>query len=250
MAREQHHISHGQASTPPSVMKPGSAASRGTVAVATDSALVERGLVQLINEQPQLRFAGGARSLRAVPGLLARSHPDVLVLDMRLLDDMPARSMPTANMPRVLLLSHRRYACIDAERLQPHTCTTFHLASPESEIAAALLTLYDCERKAPASPDCNHCPARRRLRRPKPALSARECAVFERIGHGDSNRAMAGRLGISVKTVEAHRENIKAKLGLDSRHALVSAAIAWLKGDLDLATLNPAPRERGRLPPG
>jgi DNA-binding NarL/FixJ family response regulator len=48
-------------------------------------------------------------------------------------------------------------------------------------------------------------------------LSDREFQVFTLIGQGIGPRAIATKLGLSVKTVEAHRENIKAKLGLGQR---------------------------------
>ena len=66
---------------------------------------------------------------------------------------------------------------------------------------------------------------------PKLPLSEREYDIFERIGHGHGATRMASDLGISVKTIETHRESIKRKLRLDSAHALLGAALAWRKGE-------------------
>ena len=50
-------------------------------------------------------------------------------------------------------------------------------------------------------------------------------ATLERL----TTRAIAEKLGVSVKTVEAHRENIKGKLRLDTHTALVARAAQWLR---------------------
>ncbi len=66
-------------------------------------------------------------------------------------------------------------------------------------------------------------PARRCSR-----LTDREFEVFQLIGQGVGTREIAGRLRLSVKTVEVHRANIKEKLGLATATELVRFAIRWL----------------------
>lgn len=58
-------------------------------------------------------------------------------------------------------------------------------------------------------------------------LTACETEIFNQIGTGDSPRVIAARLGISPKTVEAHRANIKSKLGIRNAEALNRIAQAW-----------------------
>ena len=45
----------------------------------------------------------------------------------------------------------------------------------------------------------------------------------------EPSRVIAEKLGVSVKTIEAHRENMKSKLGVDSHTALVARAAQWLR---------------------
>jgi len=61
-------------------------------------------------------------------------------------------------------------------------------------------------------------------------LSDRELHVFELIGAGVPTREIAARLGISIKTAETHRENIKHKLDLQSGAELISRAQTWVRG--------------------
>ena len=60
-------------------------------------------------------------------------------------------------------------------------------------------------------------------------LSDRELQVFQLIGLGLSTRNIAERLGIGIKTVETHRENIKNKLGIEHSTALVREATVWVQ---------------------
>lgn len=60
-------------------------------------------------------------------------------------------------------------------------------------------------------------------------LTDRELKVFELMGNGLSNREIAGKLGISSKTVDAHRESIKNKLALPSAKVLRASAAEWVE---------------------
>ena len=58
--------------------------------------------------------------------------------------------------------------------------------------------------------------------KPDPVLTARELEVAELIAEGLSNRQIATRLTISVRTAETHAQNILTKLGFRSRAQIAS----------------------------
>ncbi|MGI9517723.1 MAG: LuxR C-terminal-related transcriptional regulator [Pirellulaceae bacterium] len=58
-------------------------------------------------------------------------------------------------------------------------------------------------------------------------LSNRELQVFEMIGQGWSTVEMAQQLGLSVKTVETHRSNLKQKLNIENASRLSRFAMKW-----------------------
>jgi len=58
-------------------------------------------------------------------------------------------------------------------------------------------------------------------------LSNRELQVLNLIGRGQSSREAADALGLSVKTVETHRQSLKRKLNLMTNAQLVQYAINW-----------------------
>src|SRR5580698_8575126 len=58
-------------------------------------------------------------------------------------------------------------------------------------------------------------------------LSNRELQVLSLIGRGFSSREVADGLGLSVKTVETHRQSLKRKLNLATNAQLLQYAINW-----------------------
>jgi DNA-binding NarL/FixJ family response regulator len=64
------------------------------------------------------------------------------------------------------------------------------------------------------------------MRRKRPeALTEREQEILQLIWSGLKNKEIAERLGISVKTVEAHRANMMKKVRVSNAAQLLNAAI-------------------------
>ncbi len=64
---------------------------------------------------------------------------------------------------------------------------------------------------------------------PLERLTDREMEVFELIGQAKSNHDIAARLGISPRTLDAHRAHIREKLGLGDGNELTRYAIRWVE---------------------
>jgi DNA-binding NarL/FixJ family response regulator len=73
----------------------------------------------------------------------------------------------------------------------------------------------------------------RKVTRPGGSLTEREADVLRLIACGYSNKEIAGKLTLSVKTIEAHKANAVRKLGLNGRIDIVKYAV--LQGWLDNA---------------
>ncbi len=63
-------------------------------------------------------------------------------------------------------------------------------------------------------------------------LTDRELEVFEHFGRGQSTREVAEALGLSLKTIESHRANIKQKLGIDRAAEFMQRAVVWVESPL------------------
>ena len=64
-------------------------------------------------------------------------------------------------------------------------------------------------------------------------LTDRELQVFRLIGQGLGTRLIAENLHLSRKTIDSHREHIKAKLGLRDGSELIQRAIQWARHSSD-----------------
>jgi DNA-binding NarL/FixJ family response regulator len=62
-------------------------------------------------------------------------------------------------------------------------------------------------------------------------LGDRELEVFRLVGQGYENRRIAQELHISLKTVQAHCEHIKEKLGIANATALIREAVRWVESE-------------------
>ncbi|AKU11483.1 transcriptional regulator, LuxR family [Azoarcus sp. CIB] len=64
------------------------------------------------------------------------------------------------------------------------------------------------------------------------ALTEREREVLIFVAQGDSNKRIAQKLDVSVRTVETHRLNLRRKLGIETAAGLASYALkrGWLRG--------------------
>ena len=63
---------------------------------------------------------------------------------------------------------------------------------------------------------------------PMTLLTDREFEIFELIGKGHEVREISASLGVSPKTVETHRTNIKEKLKLKNARQVTRLAVQWL----------------------
>ncbi len=76
---------------------------------------------------------------------------------------------------------------------------------------------------------------------PVEQLSDREFEVFRLIGEGVGTRQIAGRLGLSIKTVDVHRANITHTLGVRTAPELVRYAVRWVETHAPAAPAAPPP---------
>ncbi|MEU8228440.1 response regulator transcription factor [Actinoplanes sp. NPDC048967] len=198
------------------------------VAVVDDEELVRIGLAAIISTAPDLTVVGEAADGAAVPPLLARTRPDVVLMDVRMpaIDGLQAtrHALATAaHPPRVLIITtfeHDEY--VYAALRAGASGFLLKRARPAEVLAAIRVVAAGESLLFPA--------AIRRLaaaygRRTPPAdLTDREAEVLRLMARGLSNAEIAAQLVLGVQTVKTHVGNVLAKLGARDRTQAVIAA--------------------------
>jgi DNA-binding NarL/FixJ family response regulator len=213
-------------------------APRRRILLVDDHPMMREGLAQLIGGQPDLAVAAGVEDAAGALRAMAAAPVDLAIVDislregsgLELIKDLKARwpALPVlvlsmhdetlyaerairAGAQGYVMKSESGEAILDAIRRV--LAGRIHLS--ETMSTRLLGQLSGRKAAGPASP--------------VESLSDRELEVFTLLGQGRTTRQIAQTLHVSIKTVEAHRANIKHKLGLSTAPELIRCAVHWVE---------------------
>ena len=209
--------------------------------VVEDHPVVCGGLMQLVNSQPDLACVGAADNTADARRLVRECKPDVTILDLRLKGGDALDFIKTLRVehPEVKVLVLSQYdELLFAERVLRAGASGYIMKeNATDEVLRAIRKvlageLYYSEKVAAA--------VMQRTLHEKPAgphagidvLSDREMQVFQLLGASYSAREIAEQFQLSRKTIEAHSENMKHKLGLHNASELKRFARKWATENL------------------
>jgi DNA-binding NarL/FixJ family response regulator len=206
------------------------------VLLADDHAMVREGLKALIQAEPDLELIGEAGDGEAAYEQALRLRPDVVVMDV----SMPGVSGLEATERLKQACPEIRVVALTAQEHSGYVRRLLEAgASGYLLKRAAATVLIEAIRTVAAGgvyldPSIAGHVVEGYVR-PRPGgatseLSAREEEVLRLLAQGYSNKEIAARLQISVKTVETHKARAMEKLDLGSRVDLVRYALqhGWL----------------------
>jgi DNA-binding CsgD family transcriptional regulator len=172
------------------------------VVVSHTPSLFREALVALLSGAPGLQVVGSAEP-EVVAGVARTSRADVVVATEGVPLDVTA--------PVVVIGGSARRAIVGGAAGYVESTAT------GAELAEAIRRVHAGERVAPASLDLGPDPAR--------VLSPRELETLRLLAAGLTNREIAARLGISVKTIDTHRGHVLKKLALRNNSDITRFAI-------------------------
>jgi DNA-binding NarL/FixJ family response regulator len=205
------------------------------IVLAEDHTLVRKGMRLLIETIPGLSVVGeaadGAEALR----LIEQHLPDCVLMDLAMpgVSGIEAVRLSTAQFPNIPIL----VVSMHADEAYVHQALAAGAAgyllkgSDKEELETAVRAVCSGQtyltpaisktlvsalsRKSQISPPSS----------PLEILTARQREVLRLVAEGNSTKQVAARLGLSVKTVEAHRGAIMERLGIRDLAGLVRFAV-------------------------
>ncbi len=218
--------------------KTAKAPTKKRILIVDDHPMMRDGLRQLIANEPGLEVCGEADDVALALELAEQQKPDVAVVDitlrtgngLELIKDLKIRSPQTAAIAlsmhdeslyaeRVLRAGGRGYIMKQEggkkiiEAIRRILTGGVYVSDT---ISARILDSFSGGGRNKSAVE---------------ALTDREFEVFQLIGEGLSTTEMADKLRVSAKTIEVHRVNIKAKLGIATAPELIRFAVRWLESD-------------------
>ena len=219
--------------------KPAPVPARKRILIVDDHAVLREGLTTQINREPDLVVCGEAVTARAALAAIEKLAPDLVLADINL----PGRSglelirdvrVLRPGLPVLVLSMHDE--TLFAERVlraggrgyvskqqdgQSLIAAIRHVLSGQIYMSAGVSTrLFDSLAGKPQ---------RAGTLSPVELLTDRELEVFTLIGKARETKEISQRLGMSPRTVEAHRGSIKRKLKLKTGPELTRHAVLWVE---------------------
>ena len=202
-----------------------------------DHPVVIEGLKKIIDQQEDMQVVGSAED--AVAGLqqIGKLKPEIVVLDITLKDRSGVDLIKKlrASFPNTHILVYSMHdESVYAERCLRAGAMGYLMKGESS------LRLLQGLRQIIGGSFCFSAnllgsivsgggPRTGARGEPGRLLSDRQLEVFEMVGRGFDSHEIAEKLGLSAKTVDAHKANIRQKLGLSSARELLMEALRWVE---------------------
>jgi DNA-binding NarL/FixJ family response regulator len=233
---------------------------RITVLLAEDHTIVRQGLRLLIEGDRQMKIVGEAKTGREAVQMAALLRPDVIVMDIAMpsMNGLEATRQILKVYPkmRILILS----AHSDPEYIEQMVkvgAAGFLVKQASGEVLTKAIGELHRGNNYFTPAIAQYLKKHRQetqgkvdLRRKHPVqLTSREAEMLQLIAEGHGNKQIASEVGISIKTVEKHRQTLMEKLDIHDIAGLTRFAIAAgiIESSVQSTVVRPpSPRKRAR----
>ncbi|MEO8295603.1 MAG: response regulator transcription factor [Gemmatimonadota bacterium] len=210
------------------------------IVLADDHAVVREGLRALIERQSDMEVVGEAGDGRAAIEVSEREQPDVVVMDLSMPElngSKAARELLFRNPGlKVLALTVHEERSYLRDLLDAGASGYLLKRVAAEELVHAIRRVaeggvYLDGRLMPDVLDRFFRTPGREDGSEQKKLTPREEEVLRLIAHGHSNKEIAAKLSVSVKTIETHKARALDKLGINNRAGIVRYALqqGWMQ---------------------
>jgi DNA-binding NarL/FixJ family response regulator len=204
------------------------------VLVVDDHTMVRKGLCSLLEAKPDIEVVGEAEDGREAIEKVEALLPDVVLMDITMprLNGLEATRQIKRLFPKVKIVALTMYTNEEyiQQFLQAGASGYVVKQAAPAELMSAIQAVYRGD--SFLSPLISKTVIDEYLKRTEPAASSeqakltdREREVLQLIAEGCSNREIAQKLQISIKTAGVHRTNLMEKIGIHNVTDLVKYAL-------------------------
>ncbi|MGV6816416.1 MAG: response regulator [Thiotrichales bacterium] len=200
-----------------------------SVILIDDHPVLRLALAEMIKSQDGLTLCAETGSTREGIEAISQLQPDIVIVDIRL-DDGSGFDVLQAEFsqrPKFLVFSALKDPVVIRRALNLGASGYITKSSLVTEVLNGIEALVKGETYLGEGVSIE---AGNADQNPINSLTNRELEIYELTGLGLGTSDIAKRLGLSVKTVETHKENIKVKLELSSGNELLRHAMQWSLG--------------------
>lgn len=196
------------------------------VLIVDDHPMITEGIQAILETYDDITVVGALNKGQDAVDQVAELAPDVILLDLNMpdLSGLNATEMILEKRPetRILILSMHNSPEYISTALS-HGAKGYVLKDvPTEEIKTAIETVMAGGQYLCTGATTSLAP---RIADGHETLTGREQTILLELAQGQTNKDVAASLNISVRTVEAHRNNIKRKLGISSTAGLTRYAM-------------------------
>ena len=207
-----------------------------SVIIIDDHPLFSRGLAQLIETQDSFKVSGMAKNRNEALDLLGKVTPDLAIVDLNLGQEDGLELIKDIVIihpkTKILVLSMHDERFYAERALKAGAKGYIMKEEAETQVIDAIKTvvkgeiyLSEAEKKR-INNDISQESSKESFDLIS-TLSDRQLQIFTLIGKGIGTVEIANKLNLSIKTIDTHKENIKAKLHCASSGELRQMAIEW-----------------------
>ncbi len=199
------------------------------VVIVDDHPMVLEGMSAMLTQIEFVEIAGTAANAYEAMQEIKMATPDIVITDINMPEisgiELALKIRKEFPAVKIIAMSTFKERSYISQMIQNGAAGYLVKSASREEIEEAILSVY--EGKLYMSLDINLSTADKQELTDMPVLSSREKEVLVLIADGFTNPQIAGKLFISLHTVDSHRKNLLTKFAVNNTASLIKLAAKY-----------------------